>query len=253
MISKKQIKDITALHQKKFRKESNLFIAEGPKIVGEFLHSELKITEIYGLQNWIDKNLLLLKNTNCSYYVVTETELRRISTLQAPNEVIAICQQPLYDKDSIDWQADLFLYLDDIADPGNMGTIIRMANWFGLKQIFCSGNCAEIFNPKVVQSTMGALVNVNFYISSLADICNLLNISEIFGATLNGENLYRATFPKKCLLVIGSESHGISIENIKLLSKQITIPQAKGGTTESLNAAVATSIILSEIFRQKNY
>jgi TrmH family RNA methyltransferase len=252
MISKNQIKDITALHQKKFRKELNLFIAEGPKVVDEFLHSELKITEIYGLQNWVDKNLLLLKKKNCTYFIVTEAELSRISTLQTPNEVLAICQQPVYQEKNIDKQADLFLYLDGIVDPGNIGTIIRMTDWFGLKQIFYSDNCAEVFNPKVVQSTMGSLARINFYTMSLANACQLVD-AKAYGATLAGENIYTTNFLKKSILVIGSESHGISDENIKRLSKQITIPQAKGGTTESLNAAVATSIILSEVFRQKNF
>ncbi len=252
MISKNQIKDITALQQKKFRKELNLFIVEGPKVVDEFLHSELKITEIYGLQNWVNKNILLLKNKNCTYFTVTDAELNRISALQTPNEVLAVCQQPIYLEKNIDKGADVFLYLDNIADPGNMGTIIRMTEWFGVKQIFCSDNCAEIFNPKVVQSTMGSLARINFYTISLANLCKLLNVKP-YGATLIGENIYTTSFPDKCMLVIGSESHGISNENIKLLSKQITIPQAKGGTAESLNAAVATSIILSEVFRQKNF
>ncbi|MHB8259972.1 MAG: TrmH family RNA methyltransferase [Bacteroidia bacterium] len=253
MISKNQIKDITALHQKKFRKELNLFIAEGQKVVDEFLHSELKIIEIYGLQRWVDKNLLLLKNKTCTYFIVTEAELTRISALQTPNEVLAVCKQPVYlEKNVVKQQADLFLYLDGISDPGNMGTIIRMADWFGLKQIFCSDNCAEIINPKVVQSTMGSLARINFFTMSLADTCRLLDVTCIYGATLDGDNIYTTSFPNKCMLVIGSESHGISKENRKLLTKQITIPQAKGGTTESLNAAVATSIILSEVFRQKN-
>ncbi len=252
MISKNQIKDIRTLHQKKFRKDLNLFIAEGPKVVDEFLHSSLKITEIYGLQNWVDRNLLILKKKGCSYFVVTEAELSRISILQTPNEVIAICQQPTYLEKNIDKHTDLCLYLDGISDPGNMGTIIRMANWFGLKQIFLSDDCAEVFNPKVVQSTMGSLARINFYTMSLLDACKLLD-AKTFGATLAGDTIYTISFSEKCMLVIGSESHGISIENIKLLSKQITIPQAKGGTTESLNAAVATSIILSEVFRQKNF
>jgi TrmH family RNA methyltransferase len=252
MISKNQIKDITTLHQKKFRKELNLFIAEGPKVVDEFLHSSLKITEIYGLQSWADKNLLLLKKKGCACFIVTDTELGRVSALQSPNEVLAICQQPVYQERNIDKQADLFLYLDGIADPGNMGTIIRMADWFGLKQIFYSDNCAEVFNPKVVQSTMGSLARINFYAMSLADACKLTD-AKAYGATLAGENIYTTNFPKKCMLVIGSESHGISNENIKLLAKQITIPQAKEGTAESLNAAMATSIILSEVFRQNNF
>lgn len=253
MISKNQIKNISALHQKKFRKEHSLFIAEGPKVVDEFLHADLKIAEIYGLENWVNKNLLLLKKNNCPYFIVTEAELSRISALQTPNEVLAVCQQPSYTEKKINVKADLFLYLDGVSDPGNMGTIIRMADWFGIKQIFCSDTCADIFNPKVVQSTMGSLARIDFYTMSLADTCKLLNCKHVFGADLDGENLYAADIPKNTMLVIGSESHGISAENNKLLTKHLTIPQAKGGTTESLNAAVATSIILSEFFRQHHF
>ena len=246
MISKNQIKNITTLHQKKFRKELSLFIAEGPKVVDEFLHADLKITEIYGLENWVTKNLLLLKKINCLYSVVTEAELARISALQTPNEVLAVCKQPTYLEQDIDAKTDLYLYLDGVSDPGNMGTIIRMADWFGI-------NCAEIFNPKVVQSTMGSLARVSFYTMSLSQASQLTGIKHIFGANLGGENLYTTAIPKKCMLVIGSESHGISAENTQLLTKHVTIPQAKNGTTESLNAAVATSIILSEFFRQQNF
>ncbi|HTA62076.1 MAG TPA: RNA methyltransferase [Bacteroidia bacterium] len=253
MISKNQIKNISALHQKKFRKELGLFIAEGPKVVDEFLHSDLKVTEIYGLESWVTKNLLLLKKETCPYFVVTEAELARLSTLQAPNEVLAVLKQPLYSEKEINTKADLFLYLDGVSDPGNMGTIIRMADWFGIKQIFCSDTCADVFNPKVVQSTMGSLARVKMLTKELSETRTLLNITEVYGATLGGENLYTSKLPKKCMLVIGSESHGISANNIKLLSKQISIPQAKGGKTESLNAAVATSIILSEFFRQQNF
>ena len=253
MISKNQIKNISALHQKKFRKELGLFIAEGPKVVDEFLHSDLKVTEIYGLESWVTKNLLLLKKINCPYFIVTEAELARISTLQTPNEVLAVFKQPVYTEKEINAKADLFLYLDGVADPGNMGTIIRMADWFGIKQIFCSDTCADVFSPKVVQSTMGSLARVKSLTMDLSKICSLLNVKDIYGAVLGGENLYTTNFPKKCMLVIGSESHGISVNNTKLLSKHITIPQAKGGKTESLNAAVATSIILSEFFRQQNF
>jgi TrmH family RNA methyltransferase len=253
MISKNQIKNIAALHQKKFRKELNLFIAEGPKVVEEFLHSDLKIAEIYGLENWVNRNLLLLKRKDCAYFIVNEAELSRVSALQTPNEVLAVCLKPVYFEKNIIKNTDLFLYLDGIADPGNIGTIIRMADWFGLKQVFCSDTCAELFNPKVIQSTMGSIARINFYSLSLADASKLLDVTEIYGATLVGENIYTNPIPERCMLVIGSESHGISVENSKLLSKQITIPQAKNGTTESLNAAVAASIILSEFFRQRNF
>ncbi len=253
MISKNQVKNVSALHQKKFRKELALFIAEGPKVVGEFLHSDLKILEIYGLEEWVFKNLSLLKEKNCTYFTVSQAELGKISALQSPNQVLAVCKQPFYNIEKADKKAILFLYLDGVADPGNMGTIIRMADWFGVKQIFCADTCAEIFNPKVVQSTMGSLGRINFYTLSLREVTSLLKVKDIFGADLGGENLYTTNIPEQTLLVIGSESHGIQAENALLLTKRLTIPQAKKGKTESLNAAVATSILLSEVFRRNNF
>lgn len=250
-MSKNQIKNINNLHQKKFRVKQGQFIAEGPKVVEEFLHADLKITEIYGLEQWIERNITALMKKNCKYQSIDEKDLAAISGLQTPNEVLAICEQPEWTINHIDKKASLFLYLDGIGDPGNLGTIMRLAEWFGLTQIFCSDNCAEVYNPKVVQSTMGSLARVKTFYLHLEKLKNLLSVKSVLGATLNGENIYTLEMPEKCILVIGSESHGISPENMELLSKRITIPKAKGVVTESLNAATASSVILSEIFRRK--
>ena len=253
MISKNQIKNIVSLHQKKCRKEQHLFLAEGPKIVDEFLHSDLKIVEIYGLENWVNKNLFLLKKAKCAYFPVTEPELERISTLQSANEVLAICKQPQPSLKDVVTQGPSFLYLDGISDPGNLGTIIRMADWFGLKQIFCSPDCAEVFNPKVVQSTMGSLCRVHVIYESLTKVLEVFEIKQVLGASLEGENLYQFKLSEKSILIIGSESHGIRNELNPYISQYLTIPKAGEGKTESLNAAVATSIILSEFFRQSQF
>ncbi len=253
MLSKSKIKNINQLHQKKFRNEFKLFIAEGPKVVEEFLHADIKITEIYGLENWIDGNTALLNEKKCIYEKVNEAELARISVLQAPNEVLAVCKQPSFSEKNIDAKADLFLYLDGIADPGNMGTIIRMAEWFGLTQLFMANESAEVFNPKVVQSSMGSLARVKSFYLPLKDLIKLSEKAEVWGAELSGENIYTLPLPAKCILVIGSESHGITSASRKLLSKSISVPVAKTAKTESLNAATATSIILSELFRKANF
>ncbi len=253
MLSKSQIKNIKQLHIKKFRNELGQFIAEGPKVVDEFLHSDIKITEIYGLESWIKKNVSLLKEKKCKYVPINEPELALITVLQAPNEVLAICQQPKFLQRDVKKNPSLFLYLDGIADPGNLGTIIRMADWFGLKQIFLAETSTEVFNPKVVQSTMGSLARVQTFYLSLADLIKLTAITNVWGAELIGENIYSAALPEKCILVIGSESHGISETCKKFITKSISIPSAKGSKTESLNAATATSIILSEVFRKANF
>lgn len=253
MLSKSLIKNINQLHSKKFRNELGLFIAEGPKVVEEFLHSDIKITEIYGLESWIKKNVSALKDEKSKYVSISETELAHISGLQAPNEVLAVCRQPKLSKKDINVSADLFLYLDGIADPGNMGTIIRIAEWFGLDQIFLADTSTEVFNPKVVQSTMGSLARVKTFYLPLEELMKETACSTILGAELKGENIYTVNLPQKCILVIGSESHGISGSGKKLLSKSISIPSAKDSKTESLNAATATSIILSEIFRKTNF
>lgn len=251
MLSIGRIKNINRLHQKKFRKELGLFIAEGPKVVEEFVHSDIKITEIYGLADWINRNTALLNEKKCVYTVINEAELSRISGLQAPNEVLAVCEHPK--AKNIDTNARLFLYLDGIADPGNMGTIVRMAEWFGLSQVFMANESAEVFSPKVVQSSMGSVARISSFYLPLSKLIESTGKTAVWGAELSGENIYEVSLPEKCILVIGSESHGISEESKKLLTKSISIPSANTSKTESLNAAVATSVVLSEIFRKSNF
>jgi TrmH family RNA methyltransferase len=251
MLSRAQVKNIKQLHQKKFRSEQGLFIAEGPKVVEELLASEIPVRDIYALHNWLDKKLL--NGKSCKITEISQEELDSISALQAPKEVLAVCETPAYPVTAIDKRAELFLYLDGISDPGNLGTIIRMSEWFGLSQVFLAKNSAEVFNPKVVQSSMGSLARVKPFYMELPELKNITNAKETWGAELSGENVFEISASNSCILVIGSESHGISPGAQKTLSKRISIPAAAGAMTESLNAATAASIILSELFRKKHF
>ena len=238
MLSKKEIKDIQSLVHKKFRDERNLFVAEGPKIVAEL--AEMlpdKVVAIYGTDQWAAEN-----NQFENVQIVSEAELKRISSLQTPNEVLAVVQQAPNEKPNV--LKGFCLYLDTIQDPGNLGTIIRIADWFGVAQIVCSAHCADVYNGKVVQSSMASIARVPVYYDREDDW--LQNRQEpIYAATLGGKSLYQFEKCEKGILMIGNESAGISPAKLALATKQITIPK-KGGA-ESLNAAVATGIILSHL------
>lgn len=252
MISKNQLKNLKALQQKKVRKEKNLFVAEGPKVVEEFLRSGIACSEIYAFPAWIDEYSSLAENTPT--YEVNEKEIESITGLQVANRVVAVFETPIYTVDEINVSAKGFIYLDRIADPGNLGTIIRLCDWFGYTQLFLSPGCAETFSPKVVQSSMGSLSRIKVFDMPLEElIAGIDKKLHVFGAFLEGDNLYSTSFKEDFILVLGNESHGISEDNFEHIHHRLTIPRHKKSSTESLNAAVAGSVILSEIFRQQNY
>ena len=240
MLSKNEIKDIQSLSQKKFRDELKLFIAEGPKIVEELI--ELiphQIEKIYAVEEWIENRKSSVQNIKL--IEVSSAELDKLSQLQTPNQVLAIIKK----NDSKKPEASLFtLYLDTIQDPGNFGTIIRIADWFGIKAIVCSTGCVDLYNPKVIQSTMASIARVNVFYDEndewLRD-----QTAPIFAATLDGTILYEHSKTKEGILIIGNESKGIRPEILQYATENITIP--KKGEAESLNAAVATGIILSHL------
>lgn len=236
MISKKVLKDIQSLGLKKHRDETGLFVAEGPKIVDELLQLiPGKIEAVYFTKEWKGSNNI----ENC--FEVSATELEKLSQLKTPNQVIAVIKQF---QSAPPEPSSLSLYLDTIQDPGNLGTIIRIADWFGVKNIVCSNGCADVYNPKVVQSTMASIARVNVFNDKNEDwLTNNNNI--VYAAALNGKPL--STFPKtkQGVLIIGNESKGIRKEFLDLAKEQISIP--KRGEAESLNAAVATGIILSHL------
>ena len=242
MLSKKEIKDIQSLSHKKFRDELKLFVAEGPKIIGEFVQLiPHQIERVFALADWIKYNKASLSNIPLSE--VSDTELERLSQLQTPNQVLALIKQ-LPSKNP--GKESFALYLDTIQDPGNFGTIIRIGDWFGVKNVVCTSGCADLYNPKVVQSTMASIARVNVYYDEKEEWLKEQAVP-VFAATLNGKSLYQYTKSEKGILVIGNESKGIKKEILQYATEEITIP--KKGEAESLNAAVATGIILSHLLK----
>jgi len=230
-----------------------MFIAEGPKVVNELANSSFKIEGIYALGDWINMNRFRFSKET-SLTEISEKELGRISTLKTPNQVVAV----VHIAENIQQQSkspdDLILMLDDIRDPGNMGTIIRTADWFGIKQIICSNSCVDMYNPKVVQATMGSLFRVDvFYTDTKEYLEQLPKDKSVYGTLLEGENIYQVKLNKQGIIIIGNESHGISNELTPFITNKITIQNYSfkpWDTAESLNASTATAIVCAEFRRQ---
>ncbi len=238
MLNKNEIKYIQSLCQKKQRQEERLFLAEGTKLVDELLQSHFRIRKIYALPDWIEQHSGIT-----DVVTVSEIELQRISSLQTPNQVLAVVEQEQMGEQPV-FKKQLTLMLDGIQDPGNMGTIIRIADWFGIKQIIASEDSVELYNPKVIQSTMGGFLRVQVWYQPLADVLASAKVP-VYGALLDGENMFEEQPAKEGILVIGNESKGISKKILTYITHPIKIPRLGGA--ESLNAAVATGIIVSHL------
>jgi TrmH family RNA methyltransferase len=239
MLSKNVVKDIQSLALKKHRDESGLFLAEGPKLVEELLDLiPGQIEQVYATASWGDG-----KN---GVTVIDDHDIEKISALNTPNQVVAVVRKMAVKLPGAD---GITVYLDRIQDPGNLGTIIRIADWFGVNDIVCSTGCADIYNPKTVQSTMASIARVNIYNDSANNWLQSQSVP-IYAASLQGENLYTAPKAEKGILLIGNESKGIRPEFLARATRLITIPR-RGGA-ESLNAAVATGIILSHLLPNGN-
>ena len=237
MISKNQIKFIKSLSLKKNRVKAQLFIAEGEKIVNELLNSNFEIEHIYATKQFLGIN----RCHKSAVTLITNDELLRISNLTSPNNVLAIVK--ISQKES-EKSHGVTLVLDDVNDPGNLGTIFRMCDWFGVTQLICSNSTVDCYNPKVVQSAMGSLFRVNITYLNLATY--LANIdTPIYGAYMNGVDVKGQEFPKQAHLIMGNEANGISESISKYITNKVSIKNI-GGNTESLNVAVATSILLHE-------
>ena len=240
MVTKNQVKYIQSLSHKKFRDEEGLFVAEGPKIVAELLSMpHIRLKELYGTGDWWhfapqSKNL-------SGSFEVTEQELERLSFLKTPNQVLAIFYQPDLVVKPGGWQ----ILLDGIQDPGNLGTIIRIADWFGVEQVICSEDCADAYNPKVVQSTMASIGRVEILYTDLVNYVLAHPHRDFLAATLGGTPMKEVKIHGASSLVIGNESRGISATLMQHLKHFVTIPRT--GAAESLNAAVATGILLSHL------
>jgi RNA methyltransferase, TrmH family len=246
MLSKTAVKYIQSLTHKKFRDEYGLFIAEGPKVVGELISEKrFKYKTICGLSAWLKENEAILDlGSDENIVEVSEIELEKISQLSTPNKVVGVFYKKKA-KEMPDLKGKVTLMLDDIQDPGNMGTIIRIADWFGIENIVCSENCVEQYNPKVVQGSMGSIGRVNVVYHDLAAILRANSSIRILAASLDGEDITRMEKKSEAIIIIGNEGKGISEDIMELTNERITIPRY--GKAESLNAAVATGIILSHI------
>lgn len=241
MLTKSQIKYIQSLGHKKHRDAEKLFLAEGPKIVGEWLQEPgLRLQTIYATQQWIAQH----GQVTVPVQEVTVDELAKISQLQTPNQVLAVVHQQ-EPPAALTANSSLVLALDTIQDPGNLGTIIRIADWFGINAIVCSRECADIYNPKVVQSTMGSLARVRILYADLVEWIESQAGCRVYAAALEGQDAGKMGVLQSGVLVIGNESKGISGEVMKKVNVRITIPRK--GKAESLNAAVATGILLSKL------
>lgn len=250
-ISKNRLKLIRSLNQKKYRDQNNIFLAEGPKLVEELL-KVLPCQFMAATTDWLEQNKAL---TAQEIVEVSPEGLKQGSFLQNPQQVLGIFEKPQHNLHPEIVNSSLCLALDDIQSPGNLGTIVRLADWFGIEDIFCSHHTADIFNPKAVQATMGAIARVRVHYTSLSRLIRELPEAPIFGAFLEGKSIYEEKLPNHGLVVMGNEGSGINKDLVAMIPNKLYIPnypQNREGS-ESLNVAVATAIICAEFRRQAVY
>jgi len=252
MISKNQIKYVHQLELKKFRKQEGLFIAEGHKVVGDLLHEGFMPRQIFATQEWITDNPSLLPIINSKLIEVNLEELTRLSLLQHPQQVLALFPIP-DEQTSFSSQNSLNLLLDNVQDPGNLGTIIRIADWFGIETIYCSIGTVDAWNPKVVQATMGSIARVHIiYVDPQQLFDSLPDDFPVYGTFLEGDNIYTQQLTQHGIIVMGNEGNGISDAVRHRVTRKLLIPDFhKGDTADSLNVAIATAITCSEFRRRK--
>jgi TrmH family RNA methyltransferase len=253
MLSKIKIKFINSLQKNKIRGQNCLFIVEGSKLVIEMICSSYKIQEIIATSDWIDNNHEIIKNLTVT---PTKTaDLERISNLSSPPEALAIIEMPEQKNIENIPVSNLILVLQDIQNPGNLGTIIRTADWFGIQSIVCSLQTADVYNPKVIQASMGSLSRVDLYYTDLIDFLKRKTDNSnipVYGTFLDGRNIYNEKLSSQGIIIIGNEGQGISKELQPFINQRLLIPAFPAGqsSAESLNAAIATAIICSEFRRR---
>ncbi|MFI8378922.1 TrmH family RNA methyltransferase [Leeuwenhoekiella sp. NPDC079379] len=238
MVSKSQIKLITSLNQKKYRQQHGLFVVEGIKGVEEFLNSHFKLHSLFTMEGFFDEQ------ENKEH--VSENELKKISFLKTPQKALAIFEIPKVSKTE---KKGLQLVVDDLRDPGNLGTLIRLCDWFNIENLVCSKQTVDCYNPKVIQATMGSITRVNVIYTDLYEYLKAEDLP-VYGAFMNGVSVYDAVLPKEAILILGNEANGISSEIENAVTHKISIPQFGTSTTESLNVAIAGAILVSEFKRR---
>ena len=260
MLSKPQINFIKSLHQKKYRQEHNLFIAEGNKVVMELLKSDFEVSQLLFTVDGEQAFSSLKKNPpGVEFTQVSGKDMEKISALKTPQDVLAVVKIPERSFDPQTAKQELILVLEDVSDPGNLGTIIRVADWFGIEQVVCSPKTVDIYNPKVVQASMASVFHVNVYYNDLKELLSLNQQSveaPVYGTMLEGKNIYETDLKSNGYILLGNESLGLSKEISQFITHGITVPKTdvtrkKGGTPDSLNVALSAAIVCSEFRRRK--
>lgn len=242
MLTKSEIQHVKSLRTKKFRQKYNQFVVEGEKAVAELLQSDFIVDEVYGLEDWKQTHLPLLEQVK--YTVLSKKELERISGFEQPNKVLAVVQLPQTTFSNDVLEMPLIIALDFIQDPGNLGTIIRTADWYGVEHILCSTNCVDAYSPKVINATMGSFARVKVHYVNLEEVL-LPFAKNVYACVMDGESIYNTETTDKAIVLIGNEGKGISESLINLAKNKVSIPRK--GKAESLNAAVATAVILDRM------
>lgn len=243
MVVKSQIKFIKSLQQKKYRTQNRLFVAEGLKTVRELLRSPLRVYKVY------TTDISILGEHGENIALISEAELKKMSGLATPNTVLGVFHIP--EPGPIAY-SDWVVALDDVRDPGNLGTIIRLCDWFGIPHLICSPNSVDCYNPKTLQATMGSIGRVNIVYRDLRSVLAEAPTT-VYGTFMDGESIYGVSLPRSGILLLGNEANGISEAMGAMVKNRIGIPQFGTETTESLNVATATAILLSEIRRSGTY
>jgi TrmH family RNA methyltransferase len=251
MLSKNKIKSIQRLKLKKYRYQFRTYLLEGEKMAEEILrHSPEKVREVLATQDWLEANQAFLSHTSMEIQEITEAELKKISLLKTPNKVLILAEMmPTLPEDEKIAISNAAFFLDGIQDPGNLGTILRIADWFGFYDLFCSPGTVDLYNPKVVQASMGAFFRVNVQQLSLGELLERSGPLTVYGADLKGESVFSTEWEWPSLVVMGNESQGIKKETASLIREFVHIPSYKGSEMESLNAGIATGIIAA-VLRQ---
>ena len=240
MISKNQIKFVKSLQKKKFRLESKCFVVESIKNVNEILNSDYKVQQIFATESWVERFKI---RDDISVNLVKENEMQRISALKTASDILAVVKIPIQ-KNNFDFSG-INIALDYVKDPGNFGAIIRICDWFGVKNIYCSEETVDMYNPKVVQSTMGSISRVSVIYTDIKTMIKEIDVNvKVYAAVMNGKDLNQIKINENSLIVFGNESNGISEEIKNIISDKITIK--KIGEAESLNLAAAAAIILNK-------
>ncbi len=250
-MTKNDVKELQALRQTKGRKERGIFAVEGNKLVEELMNSQFRVNNVFATEQWVEKNPVLAKRI-ADYEIIAPKQMEQVSNFVTPPGIFATAMMPKYKIEPKDTENQLILLLDGINDPGNLGTIIRTADWFGIKNIVISEDTCDPWQPKVIQSTMGSILRTQIVETDVIKFLKEVK-TPVFGALMQGKNVYHTQI--KCnqgVVIIGSESHGIRDNVMPFVSCPINIPKAEGSQTESLNASVAAGIIISEVFRKNH-